>query len=415
MARQFIGLGHTITESPEEADWVVVNTCVVTQEATRSSRQLLYRLHRANPAAQIAVTGCYAQIAPDEIGGLPGVTQVVDNLAKETLVSAVIGQPLDAVQLYDQEPLARNVLVGAGGRTRAFVKVQDGCDRHCSFCVTRIARGTGRSRPLDEIIGEVQNLGASGYQETVLTGVHLGSYGHDRDQLDGLHQLLKTLLEQTDIPRIRLSSLEPWGIRPGFFRLWENPRLCSHLHLPLQSGCDATLRRMVRRTSQAEFRAVVREARANIPDLAIATDVIVGFPGETDEEFAISRAFIEELAFAGAHIFRYSKRPGTGAARLPDQVSEAVKKARSDTLQTMTGHAERRFAESFVGRTLPVLWEAISGATEAGYVNNGYTANYLRVRYIGPEILTNQITPVRLARYDAGQAMLQGELLAYSK
>src|SRR5262249_1459661 len=200
---------------------------------------------------------------------------------------------------------------GAQGRTRAFIKVQDGCDRHCRFCVTRVARGKGRSRDLNEIVKEINELYDAGYQEAVLTGVHLGSYGHDLGQPDGLYRLLSVTLAETDIPRVRLSSLEPWGIAPGFFALWENPRLCRHLHLPLQSGCDTPLRRMSRRTSPAEFRAVVESARSHIRDLAIATDVIVGFPGETDEEFAISRAFIEEMSFADMHIFRYSKRPGT--------------------------------------------------------------------------------------------------------
>jgi threonylcarbamoyladenosine tRNA methylthiotransferase MtaB len=408
LARQFTRQGHAISETAASADVLVVNTCAVTQEATRSSRQLVYRLHRANPHAQIAVTGCYAHIAPREAAALPGVTHVVDNFAKESLVSVVTGQALAPVEVHDHEPMAREPLPGVSGRTRAFVKIQDGCDRKCSFCVTRLARGKGRSRAADEIVQEIRQLHAVGYQEAVLTGVHLGSYGHDLGQSQGLYALIRLILDQTDMPRIRLSSLEPWGITPGFFALWDDPRLCRHLHLPLQSGCDATLRRMIRRTSQAAFRAIVQATRQHMPDMAITTDVIVGFPGETDEEFATSRAFVEEMDFAGLHVFRYSQRPGTAAARLPDPVSEEVKKARGDQLQAIGQDGRRRFAERFVGQVMPVLWEAVGGATEAGFVNGGYTSNYLRVRCIVPDVLTNRIAGARLTGYDADHAVLDG-------
>ncbi len=408
MARQFARQGHQIVESPEAADHVVVNTCAVTQEATRSSRQLIYRLNRANPAARIAVTGCYAHITAGDVARLPGVSHVVDNFEKTALVSILTGEALAEPEAHDREPIARQPFAGASGRTRAFIKVQDGCDRHCSFCVTRLARGQGRSRGVAEIVAEIQEMSALGYREAVLTGVHLGSYGYDLGQPDGLHRLVQAILNETDIPQVRLSSLEPWGVTPGFFDLWQNPRLCRHLHLPLQSGCDATLRRMVRRTSQAEFRSLAETARERIPGLSITTDVIVGFPGETDEEFALSQAFIEAMDFAGMHVFRYSRRPGTGAARLPNQVNEEVKKARSDALQAIAQAGERRFAERFIGGTLNVLWEAINGATGAGFVNNGYTDNYLRVRCILPEVLTNRITPVTLTSYDAEQGIMQG-------
>lgn len=412
MARQFAAQGHMLTDAPGEADLMVVNTCAVTQEAVRSSRQTIHRLHRAQPAAQLAVTGCYAHLAPDAIRALPGVAHVVDNFAKESLVSLVTGEPVTTPESHDREPIERAALVGAGGKTRAYVKVQDGCDRLCTFCVTRIARGPGRSRDRAGIVAEVQALAEAGYQEAVLTGVHLGSYGHDLGQPDGLLSLIAALLAQTGIPRLRLSSLEPWGIVPGFFDLWQDPRLCGHLHLPLQSGCDATLRRMIRRTSQAEFRALVAEARAAIPDVAITTDVIVGFPGETDAEFDISRAFIEEMDFAGMHIFRYSPRPGTAALRLPGPVADDVKRERSDVLQTIADQGARRFAGRYIGRVRPVLWEAISGATPDGFINNGYTDNFLRVTCTRPVALTNHITPTRLVAHEAGESGgLSGEPL----
>jgi threonylcarbamoyladenosine tRNA methylthiotransferase MtaB len=409
LARQFASQGHEISDSTEAADLFVINTCAVTREAARSSRQLIYRLHRASPDARIAVTGCYAHIAPREVAALSGVTHVVDNLAKDSLVSKVTGLPIAEIETHDQEPIAREALVGAVSHTRAFVKVQDGCDRHCSFCVTRLARGNGRSRPVADVIREIQQLHAAGYQEMVLTGVHLGSYGDDLGLIDGLYQLVGAILELTEIPRLRLSSLEPWGVSPDLIALWDDPRFCRHLHLPLQSGCDATLKRMIRRTSQAEFRTLVDTIRKRVPDMAIATDVIVGFPGETDEEYAVSRAFIEEMDFAALHVFRYSKRPGTAAVRLPDHVAEAIKKARSEELQAISQAGKLRYAKRFVGQTLPVLWEAVSGSTEAGFVNSGYTSNYVRVRSVVPEVLTNQITDTQLADCDA-QAVMQGIL-----
>lgn len=397
MARQFQAQGHEIVDDPALADQIIVNTCAVTQDATRGSRHLIRDLNRTNGEAVIAVTGCYAHIAPDEIAILPGVGRVVDNLGKDTLVETITGQ---AVQPFDLEPIARGDKHSAYGRTRAFVKVQDGCDNACTFCVTTIARGAGRSRPLDEVIREINYLHLVGYQEAVLTGVQLGSYGHDLGDPHGLIHLVEAILRETDIPRLRLSSLEPWDLTPAFFALWANPRLCRHLHLPLQSGCDTTLRRMRRRTNQASYRDLIQTAREYTPDMRITTDVIVGFPGETDEEFAISEAFIREMDFAGLHVFRYSKRPGTAAARMRGHIDESVKKERSARLIALSQEAERSYAERFVGRELDVLWEHVAGASEAGFMNVGYTDNYIRVRCVHPRVLTDHITPAQMAHYD---------------
>ena len=333
MARQFQGMGHEVVERPEDADHFILNTCAVTQEASKTSRKLVREFHRLNPLAETTVTGCYSQIAPNEIDVLPGVTRVVSNTDKDELVSLVTGEP---VKVYDSEPLERSLPAGSLGRTRAFVKVQDGCDNKCTFCVTTIARGDGRSREIDEVLREVNSLRQLGYQEAVLTGVHLGSFGHDRGQSDGLTQLVNALLRHSDMPRLRLSSLEPWDLAPKFFDLWQEPRLCRHLHLPLQSGCDATLKRMRRNTTLEAFRSLMNAARASIPNLRVTTDVIVGFPGETDLEFATSRAFIEEMGFDGLHVFRYSRRPGTPASRMKNQVSNERKKSRSAELLTMS-------------------------------------------------------------------------------
>jgi threonylcarbamoyladenosine tRNA methylthiotransferase MtaB len=397
MARQFRQQGHEIVDDPALADWFVVNTCAVTQDAVRSSRKLIRELNRANPGGQINVTGCYAQVSPEEIHILPGVHRVIDNLNKDALVEHLTGVPIES---FDYEPIIRDQNAGASGRTRAFVKVQDGCDNACTFCVTTVARGQGRSRPMSEIIDEIRYLHAIGYQEAVLTGVHLGSYGHDLGEKNGLSSLVRTLLAETDIPRLRLSSLEPWDLSPDFFELWANPRLCQHLHLPLQSGCDATLKRMLRKTNQTQFSALVEAARATIPQMCITSDVIVGFPGETDEEFEISAAFIEAMNFAGLHVFRYSKRPNTAAARMRGQVAENVKKSRSARLIELSSQMEQRFAESFTGQALPVLWEQIAGATENGFINMGYTHNYIRVTCVHPRVLTNQITSVLMDSFD---------------
>jgi threonylcarbamoyladenosine tRNA methylthiotransferase MtaB len=374
----------------------VVNTCAVTSEATRSSRNLIRRLNRRNAQASIVATGCYAHLSPQIVGSLPGVTQVINNLDKDRLVPLALH--LDSqTDMFDREPLAREFLSGALGRTRAFVKVQDGCDNRCTFCVTTIARGPGRSRPLEEVLREIRALAAAGYREAVLTGVHLGSYGHDRSERDGLLRLVRAILDRTDIRRLRLSSLEPWDLSPHFFEVWSDARLCRHLHLPLQSGCDATLKRMARRTTQAQFHELVSAARAQIPDLAISTDVIVGFPGETEGEFEISSAFVREMAFMKLHVFRYSPRAGTAAARMPGQVPEEIRKERSARLLALSDEGARRFCERFVGREVDVLWEQIVGASEAGFYNTGLTDNYLRVEMESPTVLTNTITTVRLA------------------
>lgn len=399
IGRQLAAQGDAISGSPADADLVVVNTCAVTREATRKSRQLIRQAGRANPQAQIVATGCYAELEPEALARLPGVTQVIGNREKERLAVLVS----DAKPDYEREPLQREPLPpGTLGRTRAFVKVQDGCDNRCTFCVTTLARGEGRSRPVGEIVDEVGLLAAMGYREAVLTGVHLGSYGHDRGDEAGLRRLVQALLERTDVPRLRLSSLEPWDLAPEFFDLWADGRLCPHLHLPLQSGCDATLRRMARRTTQASFAALVEAARARIPDLAVTTDVMAGFPGETSDEFAESVRFIEAMGFARLHVFPYSARPGTAAARMAGQVSDADKKARKAELLALSEQLWVQFERQHIGRTLDVLWESARGATPDGFVWAGQTGNTLRVVTTAREHLANTITPARLTALGDG-------------
>jgi len=401
IARQFAARGADVVPDAPQADLVVINTCAVTQGAVRNSRQMLLQAGRANPNARIIATGCYAEIDPAAVSALPGVAQVIDNAAKDRLVEIVAP---DSIPLYEREPIQRETLSpGTLGRTRAFIKAQDGCDNRCAFCVTTLARGAGRSRAAREIIDEINTLAGSGYHEAVLTGVHLGSYGHDLGNPDGLRHLVKTLLAETDIPRLRLSSLEPWDLDAAFFDLWANPRLCPHIHLPLQSGCDATLRRMARRASQKSFAALVEAARQRIADLTITGDLMVGFPGETDSEFVESVAFVEQMAFARLHVFAYSRRPGTAAAGMRGQVAETVKKERSARATKLSARLWESWQARHVGRTFDALWESAHGASPDGFIWSGLTGNYLRVFTTSRETLQNSITSVRLDRLDNGR------------
>ncbi len=390
LARQFEQQGHTIVDNPDDAHQIIVNTCAVTQDAVKAGRKLINDLHRARPTAEVTVTGCHAQIAPDEIAVLGGVKRVVSNVDKQHIVTHITGQ---APQPFDIEPIERDKPLSM--RTRAFVKVQDGCDNACTFCVTTVARGAGVSRTPDDLLNEIHYLASIGYQEVVLTGVHLGSYGHDLENPDGLKHLTQRILRETSVPRLRLSSLEPWDLSEGFFSLWQDERLCPHLHLPLQSGCDTTLKRMRRNTNQADFSALMREAR-QIPDVRITTDIIVGFPAETEEEFEESEQFIREMAFDGLHVFRYSSRPNTPASRMRGQVPHDKRKERSQRLIAYSTAQEMRFAEAHTGKMLPVLWENVSGATPEGFINVGYTHNYIRVQAVHPRVLTNFVTPAQL-------------------
>ena len=414
MARQLQAGGHVIVDDAAEADTIILNTCAVTAEAARDARRLTRRFHRANETAEIVLTGCYATLAPEVVAALPGVGRVVANEAKERLPLlldpqlADAGRDVPAERLYDREPLARESPTGAFGRTRGFVKVQDGCDNRCTFCVTTVARGAGRSRHLGDVVAEVQRFAAAGYGEVVLTGVHLGSYGRDLGQPAGLRKLVAALLAHTNVPRIRLSSLEPWefGVGDdalGFFRLWENPRLMPHLHLPLQSGSDPVLRRMARRTSRTAFRALVDDARAHIPDLSLSTDLICGFPGETDDDHARTLAYVEAIGFSRLHAFSYSPRPGTAAARMSDQLPGNVRRERTGALIALGERLSLAFHRRYEGAMRPVLWETASGAEPEGLRWAGYTDNYIRVTAVGPADLMRRVTPVRL-----GEARVEG-------
>jgi threonylcarbamoyladenosine tRNA methylthiotransferase MtaB len=394
LARQFRAAGQEIVSTPAEADLVVVNTCAVTAKAASDSRASIRRANRLG-AGDVVVTGCWATLEPDKAAALSGVTRIVPNLKKDNLAADLLGLPKE---FFDLEPLARQPLPGLHQRTRAFIKVQDGCDNACTFCVTTQVRGASRSRPLDEIITDVNSALNGGTREIVLTGVHLGSWGLDFKPIQRIPDLVSALLDTTPAPRLRLSSLEPWDLDASFFNLWRDPRLCRHLHLPLQSGSGSVLRRMARKTTPQGFSAVVESARAAIPELAITTDLIAGFPGETDEEFSETLEFVRSMHFAGGHVFTYSARPGTPAARMQGQVDLAESRARNTALRKVLAESSLDFHKKFIGKTMPVLWEAASTLTDTGWQIEGLTGNYLRITATASEPRWNQIDPVFLNR-----------------
>ncbi len=400
LAGQLAASGHDVVNSPAQADLCVLNTCAVTHVAAQKSRQTLRRLHRDNPQARLIATGCYAELEPEVLESLPGMYKVVGNPEKEQLAellgaSAALGQ--------DRE-------VGTDThrtRTRALVKIQDGCDNACTYCIIQVARGPQHSRPAEEILAEARALLAEEYLEIVLTGVHIGAYGRDRQREPAgtdLWGLVGRILAETDVPRLRLSSIEPWDLSEQAFRLWDDPRLCRHLHLPLQSGCNATLHRMARHYTTREFEARVTAARAAIPDLAVTTDVIVGFPGETEDEFTQSLEFIQRMEFSRAHVFPFSARAGTAAANMPNQVSPQVKAQRARALRGVASASQEAFCRSFIGRTLDVLWES-KRERDGNSVWSGLTDNYLRVYARSTTELTNTLTPTRLIALDGNDLL----------
>lgn len=392
LARQLLAAGHEIVTSPGDADKVIVNTCMVTREAASDSRSLTRRYHRGNPSAELILTGCYATVAPEELEQIKGVGRIVPNKDKDRLIHLLDPTiPVD-IPIYDQEPVLRDYLASNMSRTRAFIKVQDGCDNRCTFCITTIARGRSRSRSVGDIVSEIQGLVAAGYKEAVLTGVHLGSFGMDLGTSVRLIDLVKAVLEHTDIPRLRLSSLEPWDIPDRFFELWSNPRLLPHLHVPLQSGSDRILKRMARRTDRSSFRQLANSARINIPNLNLSTDLIAGFPGEDDRDFEDTAEFVSEMGFSRLHVFTFSRRPGTAAEKMDGQIPKQIRKQRTRKLIDLGRQLGLEFHKSNEGRMLSVLWERAETSDTNGHLWLGYSENFIRVRVTSTVDLSNQIT-----------------------
>ena len=393
----FRAQGHRLVSSAQDANLIVLNTCAVTAEASRKSRKHASSLHRKNPSARLVVTGCMAELEPEKAAELSGVDLVLSNKQKDELVDEVLkaisleqmpalAMAPESVHVYPDGMAGEATTAGdlvtlgkaAPQQTRAFIKVQDGCRNQCSYCVVTIARGEERSRGIDELVSEINALHEQGYREAVLTGVHLGGYGHDLGT--DLFTLVRAVLKNTSIPRVRLSSLEPWDLPDNFGELWQDPRLMPHLHLPLQSGSNSVLRRMARRCFTSDYRELVQRLREHIPDLNLTTDLIVGFPGETEQEFAESLEFAAEMGFGHMHIFGFSAREGTKAARLPGRIEGPVIRERSRQMHRLAARMKEERMREFLGSKRSVLWEAGSPADDGQVRYQGYTDNYLRVQ-----------------------------------
>ena len=404
-ANEFMQLGHQVTTDAGEADVVVFNSCAVTAQADRKSRQQIGRLHRSNPSARLVVTGCHASLNPEAVRSGLGVDLVVDNQHKEQLVQQAlqlvgedsnVGEP---AAMPREEP--QNALL-LRGRHRGFVKIQDGCRYRCTYCIVTIARGDERSRSEVDIVEEIRRLHRQGVQEVALTGVHVGGYGSDIDS--SLYRLLNRILDESAIPRIRLASVEPWDLPPNFFQLFDEPRLMPHMHLPIQSGCDAVLRRMARRCKTAEFARLVDRARSAIPLFNITTDLITGFPGETEQEWQQTLDFVARTGFGHMHIFPFSARAGTKAARLPDQVDMATRKARSREMHALAAELKRSELAAHVGSRVDVLWEQQINPDSGQWI--GYSPHYHKVLSADSSIQAASISNVAVDALSANGSML---------
>jgi threonylcarbamoyladenosine tRNA methylthiotransferase MtaB len=415
LARYAFAAGLGVVQDPAAADWAIVNTCAVTHVAARKCRQAVRGLRRANPTLRIAVTGCYVEAHDPLLASIEGVEMLVPNQDKEQVLQRLLDAS-GAAGAGGEAPSAEPALYARGGHTRALVKIQDGCDNACTYCFVRIARGAQRSTAPQQVLEEVRRRAAEGYQEVVLTGVHIGAYGRDSaanaplpaERGWSLARLVRAILAEPATMRLRLSSVEPWDLDDDLLDCFGHPRLCRHVHLPLQSGSDAVLRRMGRTYDTAHLARRVAALRGRVPGVSVTTDVMVGFPGETAAEFAETMAFVEDLALARLHVFTYSPRPGTAAAAMPGQVDPREADVRSRALIALGRRLARRFHEGFVGQTLEVLCEQARPSAD-GPVWNGLADNYIRVRAPSTRDLANQLVHVRCTAADA--VGLRGEIV----
>ena len=397
MRALFVRKGYTPVAFDEVADVYVINTCTVTNLGDRKSRQMIRRATRQNPDATVVVTGCYAQTAPDEVRAIEGVRLVLGTRHRDRVVE-LVESLADGECRVEVDTITHNRDFEALGvevyhdRTRAFLKIQDGCDRFCSYCIIPYARGPVRSRPLPEIVAEAEKLRDNGCQELVLSGIHVASYGKDFKDGTDLFSVIDAL-EQTDgIRRIRMSSIEPVWVNEKLTDAAAHwTKLCDHQHLSLQSGCDKILKKMNRRYTPADYEAAVHRLRELYPDIAITTDIIVGFPEETEEDFLETMAFAERIGFAQIHVFPYSPRKGTPAAANPHQVDGNAKNNRAARLGALAETLHRRFLTNQCGKCREVLFEE----KQQGYWI-GHTTNYQKVYVQSSQDLGGKILPVQL-------------------
>lgn len=407
---QFLRAGYKSVDFSEPATVYVVNTCTVTHLSDRKSRQMIRRAKQMNPDSVLIVMGCYAQIEPETVAAIPGVDLVIGT-AERSQAAALAESFLEErrqINLVDETPAVfENLTIDGSGQphTRAVLKVQDGCNQFCSYCIIPYARGRIRSRLLSETVEEAKRLVKAGFCELVLTGIHLASWGKDSGEGNLLH-LLSALQAVEGIERIRLGSLEPTLCTEEFVTgVAKLSKVCRHFHLSLQSGCDATLRRMNRKYTAADYKDAVERIRAAMPGAAITTDVIVGFPQETDEEFETTIHFMEDIHLTDVHVFKYSPRKGTPAAKMTGQVSPEKKEERSSRLIQLAAEHHERYARTFVGTTEPVLFEQAAGKG----VYEGKTDTYMTVYVPSDTDITDRLKTVRITEYKKG--VLWGELV----
>ena len=405
--------GYEIVPFTQKADVYVINTCSVTNMADRKSRQMLHKAKKNNPDSIVVAAGCYVQTSEKEVLNDLSVDIVIGNDRKHDLVRLLDEYSLDSVNdtvddindgKHDFEEL---FIDQTKEHTRAFIKVQDGCNQFCSYCIIPYARGRVRSRRFENVIAEVERLAANGFKEVVLTGIHLSSYGVDFEEATGLLELIQAVNAVKGIERIRLGSLEPKIVTEHFAsELSKLDKICPHFHLSLQSGCDATLKRMNRKYTTKEYERCCELLRKYFVHPAITTDVIVGFPGETEEEFEQTKAYLEHIHFYEMHIFKYSKRKGTRAAVMPDQIDEQVKAARSEKLIALGHDMSKEFRKFYIGKNEEVLFEEKAVIGDKEYFV-GYTKEYVKVAKKTDENLENQIVSGRIS------GMLTDEILLF--
>lgn len=415
MENLFLRSGHQLVSFDGEADVYIINTCVVTNTGQRKSRQTIHRAIRKNPNALIVVTGCYPQTAAEEVKAIAGVDMIIGNQDRAQIVQLVEERlahrqtdTLDAVHKLTASTAFEEMAAGdITDKTRAFLKIQEGCNQFCTYCIIPYARGPLRSRSLESISIETQRLISAGFKEIVLIGIHLGCYGKENPDGPTLYDAVKTVLDVPGVQRLRLGSLESVEVEPRLLTLMqEDARFCRHLHLPLQSGCDKTLQAMHRPYTTAKFKTLLADIKTKVPDIAITTDVIVGFPGETEADFETTCKFAESCGFSKMHIFPFSARKGTPAEKFAGAVTEAVKKERADILGRIDETMHKAFLQAMVGQTAEVLFEQPAGEDYF----EGLTGNYQRVFVkSGGRNLGGEILPVKITAFD-GEKLL-GEII----
>lgn len=395
MSEIFENLGYETVDFGKKADVYIINTCTVTGLSARKSRQMIRRAKTLNEKAIVAVVGCYPQTSPEEVSGIPGVDIIIGTKERSRIMEYIQrvrdhGAKVNAVSnIMNNNSFEELRIDKYKGRTRAFIKIQDGCSQFCSYCIIPYARGPVRSRLPEDIMAEVFKLSKNGFKEAVLTGIHIASYGKDLEDI-GLLDLIKKIHEVEGISRIRLGSIEPSTITEEFAAAAGNlHKLCPHYHISLQSGCDETLKRMNRKYTTEEYKNVIKLLRDNVEDVSFTTDVMVGFPGETDEEFETTYQFLQEISFAQMHVFKFSPRKGTKAANLTGQVDSVVKEERSLRVLRLSAENTLEFNRKHTGRIMPVLYEQGIKSMEGFY--EGLTPNYIRVLCRGKDNMKGRI------------------------